>query len=358
MYRIRRKQGFTLVELIVVITIVGILSTVGFVSYSGYLTGARDSNRISQMVKLSDSLQVYSATKNLPLPDDYVTITVGNPAVNIVGYQWDLGVDALETIDYSNGGRDPKDETYFTYFVSSDRTATQLLTFMEEQGATSYIGNQTYALDYSERYPKAYGKKIWILMSNTPTTLSAPIQSLGLSTLNISTTTGSYIAYISDDTKLTGTWLILREMVLNGSCNRIKQVGKGSGNGIYSINPSGLGSKNAYCDMETTGGWWTLVARSTIAGWPLWSSFSFTSPPFWSPTNDDISYMIWTVGLIYKEWMFASYITGKNINTSKTMTTSNVATNTFTPHTLTSTGITWGTPWDGYNGKQGMIFVK
>jgi len=42
-------RAFTLVELIVVITIVGILSTVGFVSYSGYLTWARDSNRISQM---------------------------------------------------------------------------------------------------------------------------------------------------------------------------------------------------------------------------------------------------------------------------------------------------------------------
>ncbi|MCD5375173.1 prepilin-type N-terminal cleavage/methylation domain-containing protein [Candidatus Gracilibacteria bacterium] len=40
-------RAFTLVELIVVITIVGVFSTIGFVSYSGYLTGARDSNRIS-----------------------------------------------------------------------------------------------------------------------------------------------------------------------------------------------------------------------------------------------------------------------------------------------------------------------
>jgi len=69
-----RIRAFTLVELIVVITIVWILSTVGFVSYSWYLTWARDSNRISQLVKIGDSLQVYAANKSLPLPDDYVEV--------------------------------------------------------------------------------------------------------------------------------------------------------------------------------------------------------------------------------------------------------------------------------------------
>ncbi|NDK10016.1 prepilin-type N-terminal cleavage/methylation domain-containing protein [Candidatus Gracilibacteria bacterium] len=42
-------RAFTLVELIVVITIIGILSTIGFVSYSNYLKGAQDSNRFSQL---------------------------------------------------------------------------------------------------------------------------------------------------------------------------------------------------------------------------------------------------------------------------------------------------------------------
>jgi prepilin-type N-terminal cleavage/methylation domain-containing protein len=124
--------AFTLVELIVVITIVGILSTVGFVSYSGYLTSARDSNRYSQMTKLSDSLQVYAATKSLPLPDDYVEITNSG---SVIAYQGYVGTDVLETIDYTNGGKDPKDDSYFTYMLSKDRKSLQLLALMEESVA-------------------------------------------------------------------------------------------------------------------------------------------------------------------------------------------------------------------------------
>ena len=97
---LRSFPAFTLVELIVVITIVGILSTVGFVSYSGYLTGARDSNRFSQLTKLSDSLQVYAATKSLPLPDDYIEVHSSGATIAYQGY---VGTDVLETIDYTNG---------------------------------------------------------------------------------------------------------------------------------------------------------------------------------------------------------------------------------------------------------------
>lgn len=140
-----------------VITIVGILSTVGFVSYSGYLTGARDSNRFSQLTKLSDSLQTYAATKSLPLPDDYIEITASGTTIAYQGY---VGTDVLETIDYTNGGKDPKDDSFFTYFLSRDRKSLQLLAFMEEQIAFSANGSKLHAADYSNRYPVTYGNKL------------------------------------------------------------------------------------------------------------------------------------------------------------------------------------------------------
>ena len=156
--------AFTLVELIVVITIVWILSTVGFVSYSGYLTGARDSNRFSQLTKLSDSLQTYAASKSLPLPDDYIEITASG-ASNVIAYQWYVWVDVLETIDYTNGGKDPKDDSYFTYYLTKDRKSLQLLAFMEDSASVSLkkSNNTAYAADYSERFTKVYGQKLWVL---------------------------------------------------------------------------------------------------------------------------------------------------------------------------------------------------
>ncbi len=154
-------KAFTLVELIVVITIVWILSTVWFVSYSWYLTWARDSNRISQLTKLSDSLQVYSASKTLPLPDNKIDITA---SWTVIAYQWELWVDVLETIDYTNGWKDPKDDSYYLYSLSKDRREFQVLAFLEENNVS--FQNTIYAVNYEDRYPINYGKKIWIILRN------------------------------------------------------------------------------------------------------------------------------------------------------------------------------------------------
>lgn len=172
-----RIPAFTLIELIVVITIVGILSTVGFVSYSGYLTGARDSNRYSQLTKLSDSLQTYAAAKSLPLPDDYIEVQSSGVTIAYQGY---VGTDVLETIDYTNGGKDPKDDAFFTYYLTKDRKKLQLLAFMEETLATNTLleWNTIYGADYAERSPKVYGQKLWVLVSAEDTTLNTPAQEI------------------------------------------------------------------------------------------------------------------------------------------------------------------------------------
>jgi hypothetical protein len=110
------------------------------------------------MTKLSDSLQVYSASKTLPLPDNKIDITASGA---LIAYQGEVGVDVLETIDYTNGGKDPKDDSYYTYYLTKSRNSLQLMAMMEEQSATAFnLTSNTNAINFEDRYPKVYGRKL------------------------------------------------------------------------------------------------------------------------------------------------------------------------------------------------------
>ena len=319
--------AFTLVELIVVITIVGILSTVGFVSFSGYLASARDSNRYSQLTKLSDSLQTYATTKSLPLPDDYIEITASG-ANTVVAYQGYIGTDVLETIDYTNGGKDPKDDSFFTYYLTKDRKSLQLLALMEEAWNTaSVLWSSTYAADYSERFPKVYGRKLWIL---TQAETNTPVQELpayASTPFDLSNETQSFTAHLSNEEKLTGTGIVLRSSVPNGNCNRIKQTGWSRGTGYYNAFIWGE-LIEVYCEMEIAWGGWTLKRRAipwiTDPSWvtqygnvrddnqPYWLFFG--SNDIWSNISNPSG--SWKSQL---QILFSRYINAKDLESALTI---------------------------------------
>jgi len=69
-------RGFTLVELIVVITILVILGTIAFVSLSGYSGSARDGSRVSDLANLSKGIDIaYIKSSSYPIPDNSFTVT-------------------------------------------------------------------------------------------------------------------------------------------------------------------------------------------------------------------------------------------------------------------------------------------
>lgn len=53
------SNGFTIIELLVVIAIIGILATIGIVSYSKIQSGARDSQRSSKAAVITEALEKY-----------------------------------------------------------------------------------------------------------------------------------------------------------------------------------------------------------------------------------------------------------------------------------------------------------
>lgn len=56
-----KKSGFTLVELLIVITIIAVLAAVGLVSYIAFLKNARDAKRQSDIKFIQSALEQYFA---------------------------------------------------------------------------------------------------------------------------------------------------------------------------------------------------------------------------------------------------------------------------------------------------------
>ncbi len=68
--------GFTLTELIVVISILAILATISFISIGNYFSSARDSARSMDIASISKSMELFMVqTSNYPPPDNGKVIT-------------------------------------------------------------------------------------------------------------------------------------------------------------------------------------------------------------------------------------------------------------------------------------------
>lgn len=106
-----QKKAFTLVELVVAMTIIIVLSSIWFVTYSSYIVSARNMQRQSDLAQLSSALDIHK--KNfweLPTPN--------NPQDKGDFYQWTISEQSslswLKVIP-----TDPKiTSIYYTYSVT------------------------------------------------------------------------------------------------------------------------------------------------------------------------------------------------------------------------------------------------
>lgn len=83
-----KTSGFTLVELIVTVSIIAIVSTVGLVSYSKYSTSSRDSMRIQDLAVIMGRLEEMRPKLGaFPMPESSIAITNGSN----LAYQGKMG---------------------------------------------------------------------------------------------------------------------------------------------------------------------------------------------------------------------------------------------------------------------------
>ena len=118
----RPLLGFTLVELIVVITILAILGTIGFLSIVGYSASARDSSRISNLVSLQKGLVLWKVVAGtFPMPEDSVVLTASGVPIGYQGFARDRTGGIAKLAQGST--RDPLDAGMFTtYLVNAGQT--------------------------------------------------------------------------------------------------------------------------------------------------------------------------------------------------------------------------------------------
>jgi len=77
----RVKNGFTLVEILVVATIVSLLATAGIVSYSQFINQSRDAKRKADLEQIRAALEMYRSNNNV-----YITSSQNDNCANILNY--------------------------------------------------------------------------------------------------------------------------------------------------------------------------------------------------------------------------------------------------------------------------------
>ncbi|MBI2599682.1 prepilin-type N-terminal cleavage/methylation domain-containing protein [Candidatus Daviesbacteria bacterium] len=75
-----KKSGFTLVELLITITIIAVLTTVGAVAYTSFFKNSRDSKRLSDLKLIQSALETYYADQlYYPSSDSITPVPVPTP---------------------------------------------------------------------------------------------------------------------------------------------------------------------------------------------------------------------------------------------------------------------------------------
>ena len=109
------KKSFTLIELLIVVAIIGILSSIGIVSYQGYVSGTRQKSTENAMQQIS-----LAQTEEYSNAGEYHTSTTcGDPS--------ETSSDDIETELFGGGDIITKESGYNICVASADGTSYTII---------------------------------------------------------------------------------------------------------------------------------------------------------------------------------------------------------------------------------------
>ena len=89
----KQQQGFTLIELMIVIAIVGILAAIALPAYQDYTVRAKMSEALANLAEAKTSVaEYYAANNRMP------------PTADAAGFNSDVGTDIVASLVYSSTG--------------------------------------------------------------------------------------------------------------------------------------------------------------------------------------------------------------------------------------------------------------
>lgn len=89
--RNKQKSGFTIVELLIVIVVIGILAAITIVAYNGIQGRARDSQRVSDVRSIQKALEIYKTQNGTYPPTNATTAAICASHTN--GYSYSDATD-------------------------------------------------------------------------------------------------------------------------------------------------------------------------------------------------------------------------------------------------------------------------
>jgi len=197
------KVWFTLVELIVVITILAILWTIAFLSFQNYTQNSRDWVRIADMNNINKWLVLFQLKWwTYPKPDNSVSISA---SWTTIWYQWFAWENVSRIINTNKIITDPLDNIPYVYYTNVTNTTYQLLWYLEWSSLIqNNLINTTYAtINYDKRYPKVLWNILGILLDTSNNPISTNIDLF--QTQNWIT----YKSFVSNTTVKTLSWVEL-----------------------------------------------------------------------------------------------------------------------------------------------------
>jgi type II secretory pathway pseudopilin PulG len=208
------------VELVVVITILAILGTIGFLSIQNYSAKARDSVRISDMSNVIKAFALFKAQNDTyPVPENSLALLDGLGSV--ISYQGNLGESIMRQVKMDKVAVDPKDRRPYVYSIDSKRKKVQLMGYLEHGDAIRVLSfldpiSIAYASDYSDRHIYVTGDQVGILTDATKAPLQDTYTGTGVDLRSINT--AGITAYFGGDVygggKSTGTGDVLITQLL------------------------------------------------------------------------------------------------------------------------------------------------